>query len=227
MLRIATATKSTDLFGAGKHGFTDGNAQGGTPPTQFSALWCNAVQEAIAQTVEGSGLTLDGDDHTQLHKAVAIIARTWTPDIIGVSGVARTWRSHSFGGAEPDTWLTHEYMGEHINVASGGTLRGTFTVPDEHFFVGTVQAAVVRTDATLVAGYFVAFRGWCTGGAANLAGADEIYGNTGTLAIDSVSMDAASDVVRLNIALNAAPAAKEYNLQTTWRLTMVTKYDQP
>lgn len=56
MQRIATATKATDLFGAGKHGFKDGDLSQGITPTDLNAAWFNAVQEELLSVIEAAGL---------------------------------------------------------------------------------------------------------------------------------------------------------------------------
>lgn len=75
MERIATSTVAEDLFGAGKDGFTNGNPAGGVPATQLSAAFLNAVQEEIANVIEGASITLDPAVRTQLKSAIlAMIA---------------------------------------------------------------------------------------------------------------------------------------------------------
>ncbi|QQR69122.1 MAG: hypothetical protein IPI58_00040 [Alphaproteobacteria bacterium] len=73
MQRITTSTKAIDLFGAGKHGFTDGNPSLGTPSTQLNAIWFNGIQEEIATVIETAGITLSGGDNTQLDDALAAL----------------------------------------------------------------------------------------------------------------------------------------------------------
>lgn len=59
MQRIATPTASSN------HKFLPGN--GGTfRGTQFSAAWCNAVQEEICNLLEDNGFDLDADNNAQL-----------------------------------------------------------------------------------------------------------------------------------------------------------------
>lgn len=70
MHRIDTSTKAVDLFGAGKHGFKNGNKAMGVAATAFEAAWPNAMQEELANVVELSGATLDSADNTQLASAI-------------------------------------------------------------------------------------------------------------------------------------------------------------
>lgn len=58
MDRISTATKAVDLFGAGKHGWKDGNLGLGIPPTDLNAEWFNGVQEELVGMPEAVGVAL-------------------------------------------------------------------------------------------------------------------------------------------------------------------------
>jgi hypothetical protein len=66
MKRIDTSTKSIDLFGAGKDGWKDGNKVLGIMATVANATWFNAVQEELANAIEGAGLALDPANNAQL-----------------------------------------------------------------------------------------------------------------------------------------------------------------
>lgn len=70
MRRISTATKSVDKFGAGKHGFTNGNAVGGIPATDLEDSWFDHVQEEIANVIEDLGVALDPNNRAQLLAAL-------------------------------------------------------------------------------------------------------------------------------------------------------------
>lgn len=74
MDRIDTATKAVDLHGAGKHGFKDGDLALGISPTDLDADWFNAVQEEIANVIEGAGIVLNGAVRTQLSQAINAIS---------------------------------------------------------------------------------------------------------------------------------------------------------
>lgn len=56
MKRISTAT-------AVQNRFVDGNKSTGQKATQFSAEWCNQIQEEIAGLLEGNGITLGGSEN--------------------------------------------------------------------------------------------------------------------------------------------------------------------
>ncbi|BBP99075.1 hypothetical protein BSFA1_42040 [Burkholderia sp. SFA1] len=69
MRRISTATRVVNKFGAGKDGFTNGDAVGGIAATDLEDVWFDHVQEEIANAIELSGQTLSNSDRTQLSKA--------------------------------------------------------------------------------------------------------------------------------------------------------------
>ena len=70
MQRIDTPTVAQDLFGPGKHGFTDGDIPKGVPTTWLNAAMFNALQEEIARVIEAAGLVLNPSDYTQLLQAL-------------------------------------------------------------------------------------------------------------------------------------------------------------
>ena len=70
MHRIDTPTAQRDKFGQGKNGFTRGNPQTGTPATQLDYLYCDAMQEEIANAIESAGIKLDKSKHDQLATAI-------------------------------------------------------------------------------------------------------------------------------------------------------------
>ena len=70
MKRIETSTKASDLFGPGKHGFTDGDPVNGVLATRLNAEFFNQVQEEIASVIEGYGGELDGSNRQQLLQAI-------------------------------------------------------------------------------------------------------------------------------------------------------------
>ncbi|MGZ4959337.1 MAG: hypothetical protein ACXV7J_08795 [Methylomonas sp.] len=83
MKRIDTPNRSTDLFGAGKDGFRDGNKAAGIAATEFNASWANSVQEEIVKVIEAAGITLNAADLTQLLAAIPKI---------GLGGSVQSWQ---------------------------------------------------------------------------------------------------------------------------------------
>lgn len=70
MHRIDTTNKAVDLFGAGKHGWRDGNKALGINATEFNAAMMNMIQEELAALPEGVGMTLDANNRTQVREAI-------------------------------------------------------------------------------------------------------------------------------------------------------------
>jgi len=91
MRRISTATKVTDKFGAGKHGFTNGNAVGGVPATDLEDVWFDHMQEEIANVVEWAGITLDGSNRAQLLAALQKIGQAAGMSVANDTGTANTY----------------------------------------------------------------------------------------------------------------------------------------
>jgi hypothetical protein len=88
MQRIATLNKAVDLFGAGKHGFKNGNLAGGIAPTEFDAEWCNGMQEELSNLVENSGQVLDPANRNQVRKAIDILVRRRAAATAAAAGTA-------------------------------------------------------------------------------------------------------------------------------------------
>lgn len=70
MDRIDTASKAVDLFGAGKHGFKDGDLSLGVQPTDLDAEWFNAQQEEKMSVIEAAGVVATAGVYTQLLQAL-------------------------------------------------------------------------------------------------------------------------------------------------------------
>lgn len=70
MHRIDTSTKAPDLFGAGKHGFRDGDPQQAIGATRLNAAFFNAMQEELARICEAANVTLDAGNHEQVLTAL-------------------------------------------------------------------------------------------------------------------------------------------------------------
>lgn len=91
MRRIDTATKAVDLFGAGKHGFKDGDPALAILATKLNAAFFNSVQEELANLIELSGQTLNPADNTQLYQAVQLLgAALLSKSVAGGSNVTLT-----------------------------------------------------------------------------------------------------------------------------------------
>lgn len=91
MDRISTATKAVDLFGAGKHGFKNGDLANSILPTDLNAEWFNGAQEEVVNVIEGAGIAPDANTLNQLKAAIdtmlqrigsAVALNTGTPDAL-------------------------------------------------------------------------------------------------------------------------------------------------
>lgn len=70
MHRIDTPTAQIDKFGPGKNGFINGDPATGRRATDLNSDMWDAVQEEIANAIEGSGIALDKSKHNQLYLAI-------------------------------------------------------------------------------------------------------------------------------------------------------------
>lgn len=70
MDRVNTDTKAENLFGAGKHGFKDGDLPLGIVSTDLNAEWFNNAQEELLGIIEGAGLVPNAAVRTQLAQAL-------------------------------------------------------------------------------------------------------------------------------------------------------------
>lgn len=88
MKRISTATKVVDKFGAGKPGFTNGNAVTGIASTDLESDWFDHVQEEISNVIEATGGAVDGSAYTQLLTAIRTMIRNASalPGVRGLRG---------------------------------------------------------------------------------------------------------------------------------------------
>lgn len=100
MRRVSHTTKATDLFGAGKHGFTDGEASSQTPGTRLTAVFTNDVQEELCRTIEDAGLTPDAT--YRLTAAIKqIIADAKPTNVISPAQITATQNNYT-----PTGWST-------------------------------------------------------------------------------------------------------------------------
>ena len=133
MHRIDTTTKFTDLFGSGKHGFRDGDKTIPVAATQLNALWCNSIQEELANAVEGTGYTLDPANNYQLIKSLmrrkisstvplvssVPLATTVVKDITYIDVPAGVWDIFAAGGINGNGTTQTQYESISISLTSG------------------------------------------------------------------------------------------------------------
>ncbi|MFM5431378.1 hypothetical protein ACET9P_10855 [Aeromonas veronii] len=172
MHRIDTSTAQKDKFGAGKNGFTLGNAQTGVPPTEVSADILDAMQEEICAVVEGSGLSLDKTNNSQLILAIKKIASSRyfsAGNPLPTSNIGPIWHDDY---ADWMTWQTFNQNGaNYTGYASrliGSLLLDTQPTPRSGYIKSGVQNLSRVTYAALRAwamhnGIMVAPGVWAAG----------------------------------------------------------------
>lgn len=79
MDRINTLNKALDLFGVGKHGWKNRNIGLGVEPTEFTADWCNGVQEELLSVIEAAGIVPAGATRNQVLLALRAAGVFATP----------------------------------------------------------------------------------------------------------------------------------------------------
>jgi len=162
-----------DKFGTGKHGFTAGNPQTGTPATTPGVEWFDAVQEELARVVEGAGMTLDPARHDQL--LVAIKQIVWgglnRPTTLAGYGIDDGLRRYRAGQPLPTsdlgpiwhddyaslmTWKAFNLNGAsytgYASVLVGNLLFDTQPTPR----TGYIKSGVQNLNRTA----YAALRGW-------------------------------------------------------------------
>lgn len=91
MHRIDTPNKATNLFGAGKHGWRDGNKVAGINATEFNAAFQNTTQEELAAIVEAAGLALDPANNGQVLLSIQKMIEARAGNFVLDTGVANAY----------------------------------------------------------------------------------------------------------------------------------------
>lgn len=129
MHRIDTPTAQKDKFGAGKNGFTAGNPQTGTRPTDLDNDYFDMLQEELARIVEESGATLEKAKHDQLLTALKKLFLS---------------RSNPFGDIKADGPVAIAKALENLQLGGAaklnvGTTAGTVAAGDDSRITGALQ----------------------------------------------------------------------------------------
>jgi len=147
---IQTATKQADKFGANRHGFTGGDAQAGLSPTQFSADWCDAVQEEENNVINDAGYeALDNADYEQLAKAIDFMNFTVYPR--RVSDGYQTFRTDLTSAlpvASAENWVVRRKV-QGLYAAAQNTTQTwcALTIPEDSQFWVVFNGCIVRRDS--------------------------------------------------------------------------------
>ena len=84
MQRISTATKAVDLYGAGKHGFKNGDLAQAIAATDLNAEWFNGAQEELLALIEAAGLAPSDAKLNQVAMALQT-GKLWTAAAAGTA----------------------------------------------------------------------------------------------------------------------------------------------
>lgn len=162
MLRINTANKAIDLFGAGKHGWRDGAIANGIEPTEFEAAFLNAVQEEIANFIEASGMALDAANNGQLR---SILRVSWSVITAARNAVIRdALMCDTIGGAFTVTLPAAPAANDMVRFAdySGTFATNNLTIGrNGKKIMGLAENMVVgNNNVSIVLTYIDAVQGW-------------------------------------------------------------------
>lgn len=219
---IDTATKKTDKFGAGIHGFTSGNPQAGIAPTQFSSDWADGVQQELNNAIADEGSNtypLTNVDRHQLAKVMQLIGaqRRPRPQFSGPF----TFRAHS-GNATSEAWYRWDLSGAGVGIASGGNWSGCgFTMPGNRVvFQVEFKTCVIETSSNTNRGTsWLYFAGHYQGGIFTPDEMVPIKENIPLADLDITITPLNFNILGLAVSIPAVPAAKTYNIHTTATLT--------
>lgn len=115
--------------------FTEGNPGTGTPATQVTADFMNAVQEEIAHVIEEAELELDKEDNTQLHAAIlALIAAGGAASVPDASTTVKgkvelATDAECITGTDAVRAVTPAALTASAIMKTGGTLSGALNGP--------------------------------------------------------------------------------------------------
>lgn len=119
MHRIDTSNAVANLFGPGKSGFGPGDPATNSPATFVDKDFFNAIQEELANLVEGAGLTLDKANRAQV---LAALQSMFKPSIPGER------RAFYRNSPPPGRWLRAN--GAAVSVASYADLTSAIYCGD-------------------------------------------------------------------------------------------------
>jgi hypothetical protein len=127
--------------------FTKGNPGGGIPATIVDDDWANAVQEEIANAIEGSGQTLNKTVRTQLRAAFAYFGayrnRAIYTLVAGVQNVSINGAANTTVGAGTFTWPASGAAKVTV-VGAGGSGGSTGTAASQSGGGGGAGGAAIR-----------------------------------------------------------------------------------
>ena len=127
--------------------FVDRDAEKGIPGTQTKAEWFNDVQEEIANTIEKSGQTLDGNNDMQLFSAIQRIGAMCRSKV--EFDAEREANKAKYAGSGFVEWGKHRDNGNNELSVNQGLFQSTYTKDHaEYAFMGCNNSLKVGTSKT-------------------------------------------------------------------------------
>jgi len=139
MNRLTNATRATDLFGVGKHGYTNG-VPGTIVPTILDSAAMNPIQEELARAIEGFGVALNAGDLAQLSAILLTITKDVKRPNAGDPVFSSFHQAHEHPGNTANRWK----LQLSFPLAVGGRVRvfsGEGAVNDLSAWAITVNAS--------------------------------------------------------------------------------------
>lgn len=162
--RIDTPNKAADLFGAGKHGFRDGDKANGISATDMDAAYFNDLQENYLGVIEGAGIALVKGDYTQLRQAITkmiqgaqravVISNAAFAPAVTTSGQAVYWDSANTrfdlaiadGSAKQNCVGFADVADGSVYVFGDAVLFSGLTPGGRYFLSGAIAGAITTTQ---------------------------------------------------------------------------------
>ncbi len=148
---IETATAIPAGIGELSNRFTDGNPQGGTPPTQLNAKFFNAVADEINYAIYTflatyGLLPLDPDINSQLSLALTRALRYRRNHESGTTDAFTLQTQDSLSGTPLD-WKAWEQTGHKAAAAAGTHTLCAITPPNNSRGYATIRGTAVKVGA--------------------------------------------------------------------------------
>lgn len=208
---INTSSKVVDKFGAGQHGFTNGNSASGIPPTQLDSDYFDAVSNEINSTIIIGGVALNGNNSTQLGVAIETMfglqySRYGVWD-------TQVFRMASLPNAIASDWLWRRRLaGLYQRPANSVQTWCNITPPDNSQSTFEYRISCVGTDAIGNYGNIVIMgSARKTGGVVSIQMSTNVHSDV-PLAGLALTVVASSGTIAARATIPAAPAGKVYNM---------------
>lgn len=224
---IATTSKVADKFGAGVHGFTNGDPQSGTKPTVVDSDWHDAAQQETNNAIEHAGIALDGADVDQLAEAIErMIAQHYPRGLYSGNHIFRTQSQPDISATE-EAW--HEWRKTRALAAkASGTNQtvGIFQMPasDVVWQLETRVSIVDTSDTTLYGNVCKWVSGYYTGGTLTISIDSDLFSDMTAIAgLTATAVAYTFSEIGVQIALPALPAGRFYNIFSKSVFTFTTR----